>query len=1149
LTALATVVFALLPAVAATAAPADEIAAILARVPLRPETSSEQALRDWSKASDADFEAYHLLAIHGSKARRTEAVLESFRSSLGSVDAADVDSGAVVELAAASPFGLRFEWNDGRLAALSDIGMRRRGLSPTLLATEFLKTFQESLAQLLRLSPHETLAVSAVEFGDGVSMVEAAHLIDGIPVRSSNVQLFISGPTHYFGPDVLIEVHFNLIGADFPAPVDLIASEELPALAEQTLLDSGFQSVVIEQSAPLLVVCCRHLPCHHAYLMFATADNKRMSVEIDAYGGNLVSTQEMTVESAGDIKYKGPIAYDSTGNIPPDGAVGDAFLPWMYGSIWDSCNDTTCTAPYITDTDSNGHYDGSGGTGLWWIGMVSKEMSAGPGRVTRVLAGSDRCNGTTYRQPIAFNPGSNVNQTWATSVARNAGLAYYWANYGLSAVDYESLEVPDLIYLEAETAGGAGSMSLCAGDTFHIEGYLGYGFDAYLHYLWTHEFGHTFAYCAAITGDGCRYVHPTGYKLMEAFSEGAADLSTLWLTKGRYLPNLSIPYYPYTPDFTWGGTDTTAGDDYIDYYEILRKTCTADNQCTSNNCFEQNWFRHMGNPDTTLDDTYSKCFCSSSADCDAGQTCAPNNNLCHKSCATDQDCRTYFGMDSHVFCSSNRCSFHGKFNNRMFVNMWNRLRLHIGWERAIKYIYKAMAGVTETTTYAERAGSHYEKLKAQATWEKFEVARAFSSVKPTFASWPDDMSNNWWVAPHLNADGPWTNITRVPWDPGAYTQFDYAGDTDYFTFRARPGEDYRVWTSYTSAGVDACISIYQWSSAHGLAARDTARCFDGLAGGSDLTWSGDSSGGWYLVRISNEAGGAGSYRINLQMQGDDHADWSWSNLKWRDAEPIANAQSTLQVTVEENDTDYFKINVPNDASITAMDIYLFTTQGDPVLYLDWGGNEANASAPVLRAYLDQDYVRYNVPANERGWYYIDIENSGATTVQTVLYVVLYCGASLCTSQYDFGSRTSPYLIEIPWGNTLAQSLYNAADEDWYAIDLQESEHASINVYGSYDECSLQLSLYADEDQPYYNCDGGCTVPSGAGTPQYVMRQVGFGADAFGSNLHYIAEKDGRYYIKVASGDGQACSAYTLSVAHASLGTQTNPLWDYQTPEF
>ena len=75
------------------------------------------------------------------------------------------------------------------------------------------------------------------------------------------------------------------------------------------------------------------------------------------------------------------------------------------------------------------------------------------------------------------------------------------------------------------------------------------------------------------------------------------------------------------------------------------------------------------------------------------------------------------------------------------------------------------------------------------------------------------------------------------------------------------------------------------------------------------------------------------------------------------------------------------------------------------------------------------------------------------------------------------------------------------------------------------------------------------VPSGAGTPQYVMRQVGFGADAFGSNLHYIAEKDGRYYIKVASGDGQACSAYTLSVAHASLGTQTNPLWDYQTPEF
>ena len=862
-----------------------------------------------------------------------------------------------------------------------------------------------------------------------------------------------------------------------------------------------------------------------------------------------MSMHELTVESAGDIKYKGPIAYDANGDIPTNGTAGDVDLPWMYGSIWDYCTQTSCTAPYITDTDSNGHYDGSGGTGVWWIGMVSKETTAQRGRVARWEAGSDWCAGTLHRQPISFNPGANVSQTWATNYDRNAGLAYFWINYGLSAIEHLTLELPNIIYFEAGTSSGGGSMMRCANDNFHIEFYTGNGRDEYLHYGWTHEFGHTFAYCATITGVGCGYTPPAGYKLMEAFSEGAADLSTLWLTKGRYLPNLNAAYTPYTPDFTWGGTDTSQGDDYIDYYEILQKTCTANNQCASGNCAQEYFYKHLGNPDTTADDAYKKCYCSSSADCDAGQTCV--SNKCWVSCATNQNCRTHFGMDDHVICVDGRCHFHGKFNNRMFVNMWNRFRLHIGWERAIKYIYKAMGGVTENTTYQERAGSHYEKLKAQATHEKFEVARAFSSVKPSFSDWPDDMTNNWWVAPHISGDGPSAHIVRVPWDPSAYSQFNYAGDTDYFTFRARPGKDYRVWTSYTSAAVDACISIYQWSSAHSLAARDTANCFDGFAGGSDLTWSGDANGGWYQVRISNEAGGTGSYRINLQMQGDDHADWSWSNFKWRDADPIAHGQTTIGVTTEQYDTDHFKLYVPNEAAITAMDIYLLTSQGTPVLYLDWGGNEANPNPPVARdSFSGGYYFRYNIPVGEKGWYYMDIENPYPTTVRTVLYVLLYCGADICSTQHDFGSRTSPCLIQIPWGNTLAQSLHNGADEDWYAIDLQEAEHLSINAYGSYvSNCSLQLSLYADEEQPYYNCNGSCTVSSGAGIPQYIMRQVGFGANAYGSNLHYVAEKDGRYYVKVASGNAQQCEAYTLSMARGNLGAQTNPIWDYQTPDF
>jgi hypothetical protein len=163
-----------------------------------------------------------------------------------------------------------------------------------------------------------------------------------------------------------------------------------------------------------------------------------------------------------------------------------------------------------------------------------------------------------------------------------------------------------------------------------------------------------------------------------------------------------------------------------------------------------------------------------------------------------------------------------------------------------------------------------------------------------------------------------------------------------------------------------------------------------------------------------------------------------------------------------------------------------------------------------------------------------------------LLVMYYCGGAPCVNQDDFGTRTSPYVLDLPWGNIVGQRLHTGTDEDWYAVDLAEAEHLSVNAWGPYILCPLELRLYADDDQPYYNCDGACTVPSGAGEPQYVVRQVGFGANFHSSNLHMVAEKAGRYYVRVSSADAFPCS-YTLSVAKADLGGK--PLWAYQTPGF
>jgi len=753
--------------------------------------------------------------------------------------------------------------------------------------------------------------------------------------------------------------------------------------------------------------------------------------------------------------------------------------------------------------------------------------------------GQTHCNAPIHREAQWFHAGDDRIWTWNAGEQRIAGLGYYWMNYGISAYESHSLEVPELIKIEATPGGGTGSASPCpGGDVFYIHSET--NGDQYRHYLWTHELGHTILDCATDSGAGCvRAGH--GYRFEEAFSEGGADLSTLWLTKGRHLPSLNLPYLAYTPGFLWGGSDTAQGDDYIDDYELVQHTCAADAQCASNDCRDYP-HPHIGDPGDPGDDSYGKCYCANDGHCDAGETC--HNGWCRVACAhgDHQFCRNRFGMDSNVYCHENGaddfCWLHAYFNNRMLVNAWNRFRLHVGWERGIRYVYKAMAGVDETTTFQEDPASHYEKLRAKATWEKLEAARAFASVKPTFGAWPDDLTTNYWVAPHIRSDGTYYEQAGLPLCQGCDLQFNYAGDTDYVGFRARPGERYRVWVDALDPGVDACLAIYEWSNAHTLVARDVESCFDDVNGGSDLTWNGSADGGWYQVRVSNQSWGTGAYRLRIEMKDDDHGDWGGWGDGFQDAEPIAHQQWVYAENVGES--DYFKVYVPDDPAITA--IQVLASGAGASLYLDWGGAE---DAWPAQRYQGYGSLTYNLPPSERGWYYVYVGGAAAGWVN----VLLHCGAQQCDTEDDFGTRMAPYHLGLDWGNTIVQRLHDGADEDWYSVDLEEAEHLSANAYGpDFYTCRPALELYADEEQPYYNCDGTCTVPSLGGTPQYLVRQVGFGANYDSSNLHLVAEKAGTYYVRVTSGDGQACPAYVLSVGKTSFAA-TQPLWDYLEPGF
>lgn len=176
---------------------------------------------------------------------------------------------------------------------------------------------------------------------------------------------------------------------------------------------------------------------------------------------------------AGDLRYLGPVVYDQNGDIPVNGASGDVPLPWMFGSIWDTSTGTG----YITDTDSNGHYDASGGSGTWWIGFAAKETSAGGGRVTRV-DGNNGCNSAVLRDMYGFIPGDSDTRILSDGVQRFAGLGYYWLNYGISAYENETLgfrcwsNIRRELAVQARNATIAGTMfsRLIAAATFSLIG-------------------------------------------------------------------------------------------------------------------------------------------------------------------------------------------------------------------------------------------------------------------------------------------------------------------------------------------------------------------------------------------------------------------------------------------------------------------------------------------------------------------------------------------------------------------------------------------------------------------------------------------------------------------------------------------------------
>jgi hypothetical protein len=102
----------------------------------------------------------------------------------------------------------------------------------------------------------------------------------------------------------------------------------------------------------------------------------------------------------------------------------------------------------------------------------------------------------------------------------------------------------------------------------------------------------------------------------------------------------------------------------------------------------------------------------------------------------------------------------------------------------------------------------------------------------------------------------------------------------------------------------------------------------------------------------------------------------------------------------------------------------------------------------------------------------------------------------------------------------ASSLHDAADTDTFSVELQEGQVVSIDTYGVVAGCELSLELLP---------------PAGGGgwwDGQTILRDLNGSATGAGGHLHFRADRDATWRIRVASAStpAEACAGYVVRAA-------------------
>ena len=352
-------------------------------------------------------------------------------------------------------------------------------------------------------------------------------------------------------------------------------------------------------------------------------------------------------------------------------------------------------------------------------------------------------------------------------------------------------------------------------------------------------------------------------------------------------------------------------------------------------------------------------------------------------------------------------------------------------------------------------------------------------------------------------------------------EIGHAGDQDWFAVTLEAGKTYRIDLNGESSGAGTLSDPYLRGihDADGNRIDGTTNDDGGPGDDSQLTFTAEAAGTYYLSADAWSSGDTGTYRLSVTDISDDSQDDYGASTATTGT--VAVGGSATGEVGHVGDNDWFAV------TLEAGKTYRIDLKGA-------SGGAGTLRDPYLRGLYDSDGdavagmtdddsgrgsdSQLTFTAQTAGTYYVSASAGGTDTGTYQVSVTDITGDDLD----DFGASTGTAGTVAVGGSTTGE-IGHAGDDDWFAVTLEADKTYRIDLNGASSSAGTLVDPYLQGlfDADGNRIDGTTNDDSGPGDD---------------SQLTFTAQTAGTYYVSAAAW-GTGTGTYRVSVTDVTDDSQ------------